>query len=228
MSNGNPVEEGNAEPATSLAGSKVAADVGLGTTNNGSGLDDYGEYDELLTSLGRTEDDDQRIAVHEAGHAVCARLLGHPLGGATVDPDPNGKYAGLVWGPRHSVAFGKDDDGDDMPELCDKLRDLMPQDGEPRSDAADVYLHALNRCIELVAVSLPRARFLKANRCLPSVMLNIRSSMRRWSVGRPKPPRGSSVSARPWPRICAALWRSPDRAVHRLTHQAHAGRCRDR
>ncbi len=40
------------------------------------------------------------------------------------------------------------------PEICDRLRDLMPQDGERRSDAADIYLHALNRCIELAAASV--------------------------------------------------------------------------
>lgn len=102
---------------------------------------------------GRSWEDDVRIAVHEAGHAVAARLLGQPLGRATIDPDPNGKYGGLVWGPHHNVAYGRDDDGDDVPELCDKLRHLMPLDGECRSDAADVYLHALNRCIELVAAS---------------------------------------------------------------------------
>jgi hypothetical protein len=114
----------------------------------------------------RTDEQDRRIAVHEAGHAVCARLLGHPLGGATVDPNPNGKYGGLVWGPRHSVAFGND--GDDVPELCDKLRDLMPQDGEARGDAADVYLHALNRCIELVAASVAE-RMLLEGEPVPSV-----------------------------------------------------------
>jgi hypothetical protein len=168
MSKGNPVEERNAEPATSLAGTEAAACVGMGNTDDGSGLDESDEYDELLASLGRTEEEDQRIAVHEAGHAVCARLLGHPLGGATVDPDPNGKYGGLVWGPRHSVAFGKDDDADDLPELCDKLRDLLPQDGEPRSDAADVYLHALNSCIELVAASVAE-RMLLAGEPVPSV-----------------------------------------------------------
>jgi hypothetical protein len=167
MSEHNPAEEGNAQPATFLAGAEAAAGVGLGTTNNGSGLDaEVDEYDELLVSLGRTEDDDQRIAVHEAGHAVCARLLGHPLGGATVDPDPNGKYGGLVWGPRHSVAFGHD--GDDVPELCDKLRDLMSQDGEARGDAADVYMHALNRCIELVAASVAE-RMLLEGEPVPSV-----------------------------------------------------------
>jgi hypothetical protein len=166
MSKGNPAEEGNAQPATSLAGTEAAACAGVGTTDDGSGLDEIDEYDELLVSLGRTEERDQRVSVHEAGHAVCARLLGHPLGGATVDPDPNGKYGGLVWGPRHSVAFGND--GDDVPELCDKLRDLMPQDGEPRSDAADVYLHALNRCIELAAASVAE-RMLLEGEPVPSV-----------------------------------------------------------
>ena len=55
-----------------------------------------------------------------------------------------------------------------MPELCDKLRDLMPQDGEPRSDAADIYLHALNRCIELVAASVAE-RMLLEGEPVPSV-----------------------------------------------------------
>jgi hypothetical protein len=126
------------------------------------------DYDRLLAAIRRTEDDDLRISIHEAGHAIAARLLGQPLGGATIDPDPNGKYGGLVWGPRHSVAYGKDDDRDDVPELCDKLRDLMPQDGEARSDAADVYLHALNRCIELVAASVAE-RMLLEGEPVPSV-----------------------------------------------------------
>jgi hypothetical protein len=165
MSKGNPVEEGNAEP--SLAGTEAAACVGMGNTDDGSGPDaEIDEYDELLAVIGRTEDDDLRISIHESGHAICARLLGQPLGGATVDPDPSGKFGGLVWGPRHSAAFGND--GDDVPEICDKLRDLMPQDGEPRSDAADVYLHALNRCIELSAASVAE-RMLLEGEPVPSV-----------------------------------------------------------
>jgi hypothetical protein len=55
----------------------------------------------------------------------------------------------LVWGPRRSAAFGNDVDADDVPDLCDKLREVMPRDGERRADAADVYMHALNRCIEI-------------------------------------------------------------------------------
>jgi hypothetical protein len=65
----------------------------------------------------------------------------------TADPGPNGKYGGLVWGPRRSAAFGNDADA--VPDLCDKLRAMMPKDGERRADAADAYMHALNRCIEI-------------------------------------------------------------------------------
>ncbi len=161
-----PADERDEQAATSPAGTVTAACVGVGNADDGGGHERVDEYDTLLASLGRTEEEDERIAVHEAGHAVCARLLGHPLGGATVDPDPNGKYGGLVWGPRHSVAFGND--GDDVPELCDKLRTLMPQDGETRSEAADVYLHALNCCIELVAASVAE-RMLLAGEPVPSV-----------------------------------------------------------
>jgi hypothetical protein len=163
-----PADEGNAQPAASPAGTVTAACVGVGT-DNGGGHEEVDEYDQLLAALGRTEEGDERIAVHEAGHAVCARLLGHPLGGATVNPDPNGKYGGLVWGPRHSVAYtGKDNDPDDVPELCDNLGALMPKDGEPRSDAADVYLHALNRCIELAAAAVAE-RMLLPGEPVPSV-----------------------------------------------------------
>jgi hypothetical protein len=69
---------------------------------------------------------------------------------------------------RHSAAYGEDDTHEGVPQLCDKLRDLMPQDGEPRSDAADVHLHALNRCIELVAASVAE-RMLLPGEPVPSV-----------------------------------------------------------
>lgn len=130
--------------------------------------DEHDEYDDLLAEIGRTEDEDKRIAVHEAGHAVAARLLGKPIAGATINPDPNGKYGGLVWGRRHSVAFGSEDDGDDVPELCDNIRELMPQDGETRGDVADIYLHVLDRCIELAAASVVE-RMLLPGQPVPSV-----------------------------------------------------------
>jgi hypothetical protein len=66
--------------------------------------------EELLASLGRTREQDHGIAVHEAGHAVCARLLRHALGGATVDPGPG--YEGRVWGERHVEAEDRGDAAD--------------------------------------------------------------------------------------------------------------------
>lgn len=130
--------------------------------------DEPDAYDLLLNEIGRSEEEDERIAVHEAGHAVAARLLGNPLGGATINPDPNGKYGGLVWGPRHSVAFGNDDEGHDVPELCAKLGELMPQDGEARGDAADIYLHVLDRCVELAGAAAAE-RMLLPGEPVPSV-----------------------------------------------------------
>jgi hypothetical protein len=44
----------------------------------------------------------------------------------------------------------------------------MPRDGEPRADTADIYLHALNRCIELVAASVAE-RMLLEGEPVPSV-----------------------------------------------------------
>jgi hypothetical protein len=147
MSKENPAEEGNAEPATSLAEKEAAACVGVGT-GNGSGLDVGGaEYDKLLASLGRTEEEDQRIAVHEAGHAVCARLLGHPLGGATVDPGTG--YQGRVWGERHVEAFANG--RGDASDVREALAPLMPQAGEDRSAISDVFGNVYAHCIELMA-----------------------------------------------------------------------------
>jgi hypothetical protein len=136
MSKGNPAAEGNAQPATSLAETEAAACLGAGNTDYGSGLDsEVDEYDELLAVLGRTEEQDQRIAVHEAGHAVCARLLGHPLGGATIDPGTG--YQGRVWGERHveACANGRGDASD----VREALAPLMPQAGEDRSAVSDVF-----------------------------------------------------------------------------------------
>jgi len=160
MPNGSPADDGVAEHAGCLAGSRAAASVSvIDASSSGPDEASQHEYDQLLAALGRTEEFDQRIAIHEAGHAVCARLLGQPLGGATINPDPSGKYGGLVWGPQYSVAFANDDD-DDVPDVCDQLRTLMPQAGEPRADAADIYLHALNRCMEIAAASVAERMFL--------------------------------------------------------------------
>lgn len=105
------------------------------------------EYDDLLASLGRTEEQDQRVAVHEAGHAVAARLLGHLLGGATVDPGPG--YEGRVWGERHAEAFAEG--RGDAADLREAIAPLMPNVGEDHSAVADIFGSVYTQVIELLA-----------------------------------------------------------------------------
>jgi hypothetical protein len=105
------------------------------------------EYDELLAALGRTYDQDVRIAVHESGHAVAARLLGHSLGGATVTPGTG--YEGRVWGERHVEAFAEG--RCDAADVREALASEMPQAGEDRRPVADVFGNVYAHCIELMA-----------------------------------------------------------------------------
>ena len=123
-----PADDGNAQPAASLAGNVAAAAVGVGNTDAGSGHDvEVDKYDELLASLGRTEDDDQRIAIHEACHAVAARSLGHEVGGVTVNPDPDRGSAGLCWGVGYKEAFASG--RGDASNVREALAPMMPKAG---------------------------------------------------------------------------------------------------
>jgi hypothetical protein len=146
MSEGDPAEEGNAQPATPLCGTWAAAHVEVGHNGSGSKAE-VDEYDELLAALGRTYDQDVRIAIHEAGHAVCARLLGNHVGGATVDPGPG--YEGRVWGERHVEAFAEG--RGDAADVREALAPMMPKAGENVSSVSDVFANVHSHCIELAA-----------------------------------------------------------------------------
>jgi hypothetical protein len=147
MTEGIPADEGPEQVATSPAGMATAACVGVGNADNGSGPEEVDEYDELLASLGRTEEEDERIAVHEAGHAVAGRLLGHEIGGVTVNP-ANG-YEGLCWGVGHTQAFAQG--RGDASDVREALAPLMPKPGEDRSAVSDVFGKVHAQCVELMA-----------------------------------------------------------------------------
>jgi hypothetical protein len=135
------------EQAPPVAGTVTAACVGAGNADDGGGHEGVDEYDTLLAVLGRSHDDDEHIAVHEAGHIVVARLLGHPLGGATVDPGPG--YQGRVWGEGHAEAFANG--RGDASHVREALAPLMPKPGEDRSSVSDVFGSVYGQCMELMA-----------------------------------------------------------------------------
>jgi hypothetical protein len=137
----------NSQPATALAGMEAAAGV-EGTTDNGSGLD-ADDHDELLASLGRTREQDQRIAVHEAAHALCARLLGHEVGGVTVNPDAAQGCEGLCWGVGYTEAFSEG--RGDAADVREAIASEMLQAGEDRRPVADVFANVYAKCIEFLA-----------------------------------------------------------------------------
>ena len=142
-----PADEDGELLAASPAGTVTAACVGVGNTDDGGGHEEADEYDQLLAVLGRTEEEDERVAVHEAGHAVVARLLGHEVGGVTVNP-ANG-YEGLCWGVGHTQAFAQG--RGDASDVRKVLAPMMPKPGEDRSSISDVFANVHAQCIELMA-----------------------------------------------------------------------------
>ena len=107
------------------------------------------EYAKLLAVIGRTEDDDLRISIHESGHAIAARLLGHEVGGVSVTPDAARGCEGLCWGVGHTEAFAEG--RGDASDVRDVLGPVMPQAGEDRSAVSDIYGSVYAQCIELLA-----------------------------------------------------------------------------
>jgi hypothetical protein len=146
MTEGIPADEVPEQLAASPAATVTAACVG-GNTDNGGGHEEVDPYVQLLAALGRSEEHDHRIAVHEAGHAVAARLLGHPLGGATVDPGPG--YEGRIWGEHHVEAFSQG--RGDASDVRGALAPMMPKAGEDRAPVADIFGQVHSHCLELLA-----------------------------------------------------------------------------
>jgi hypothetical protein len=74
-------------------------------------------------------------------------VLGHPLGGATVDPGLG--YEGRVWGEHHMEAFTEG--RGDASNIREVLAPSMPAPGEDRSSVSDVFGNVYAHCIELMA-----------------------------------------------------------------------------
>ena len=99
------------------------------------------------SGVGRSELDDWRTALHEAGHTVVGKAIGLDVAGCTIVPGDG--FGGLTWGPLFDRSMLSTDN--DVPDLCEKIADLMPGPGEPRDDVADVYEHVHSRVVDLCA-----------------------------------------------------------------------------
>ena len=96
----------------------------------------------------RSEADDARVAVHEAGHAGIGRqLYGAAIGGVTIQADEG--YSGLCWGPLYDRRrkFSESQ----APSLCEKLTATIPAVGESREATADIYLAVFHHLVDLCA-----------------------------------------------------------------------------
>jgi hypothetical protein len=96
---------------------------------------------------GRSELDDWRIALHEAGHVVVGRALGEEVGGVTIVPGPD--FGGLTWGPKGNSS--RLSSLDEKPDICAKITALMPAFGEPRVNAAEIFTYCHVRVVDLCA-----------------------------------------------------------------------------
>jgi hypothetical protein len=92
-----------------------------------------------------------------------ARLLGHEVGGATVNP-ANG-YEGLCWGIGHTQAFAQG--RGDASDVRQVLAPLMPKAGEDRSAISDVFGNVYAQGIELMAGRAAERMLLEADPVTP-------------------------------------------------------------
>jgi hypothetical protein len=144
-----PPDDGNARPASSPAGMATAGEVGSNTDHSGRQPEVDQDDDDWSPVPGRSWDEDVRIAIHEAGHAVAARLLGRQVGGVTVNPDTDRGFEGLCWGVGYKEAFNQG--RGDASDVREALAPLMPEPGEDRRAVSDIFGHVRDQCIEFLA-----------------------------------------------------------------------------
>jgi hypothetical protein len=150
MTEGIPADGGNEQAATSPAGMATAACVGVGNADNGGGPEEVDGYDELLGVLARTEEHDQRVAIHELGHVFVNRLIGNSsIDEVTINPGDG--FEGLCRGARRAAFVSGGAVGVDARDIREVLQPLMPREGEDRRAKADVFQSVLDAVTEMMA-----------------------------------------------------------------------------
>jgi hypothetical protein len=121
-------------------------------------------YERLLAEIGRSEEEDQSVACHEAAHCLAWLLLNSDTSRkiARVTITPGDTYEGRVWGERQSNTFARDIDASDVRGV---LEPLMPGAGEDRANIADVFSSVYHQCLEYVSGRIGEEMFSEGSTC---------------------------------------------------------------
>src|SRR5947207_4928226 len=93
-------------------------------------------YDDLLATIGRTEEQDRRVAIHELSHFFVNRLLGtSSISEVTINPAVD--YEGLCRGARQAAFTKEGVVGVDAADIRKILQPMMPEPGQDRVSKAD-------------------------------------------------------------------------------------------
>jgi hypothetical protein len=122
------------------------------------GHEEQDDYDRLLVSIGRTEEQDRRIAIHELSHFFVNRLLGSSsICEVTIDPAED--YEGLCRGARRTAFVRDGVAGVDAADIRKILQPIMPRPGDDRAPKVDVFQSVLDACTELMAGEIGEGMF---------------------------------------------------------------------
>jgi hypothetical protein len=109
-------------------------------------------YLEVLAAIGRSEEQDERIAYHELGHFVIDRVTG--TGGIwIISITPRDGFEGICRGARSEAFVNNGATGTGCLDASDVraiLAPLMPKAGESRDDKADVYASVFDSVVQLM------------------------------------------------------------------------------
>jgi hypothetical protein len=116
-------------------------------------------YEQLLAEIGRSEEEDQSVACHEAAHCLAWLLLNsdasRKIAGVTITPGDT--YEGRVWGERQIKTYAAGDI--DATDVRGVLEPLMPGAGENRANVADVFASTYSQVIEYVSGRIGQEMF---------------------------------------------------------------------
>jgi hypothetical protein len=103
---------------------------------------------------GRTALRNRQIAGHEAGHALTTRALGDRCWSVSIVRGDGFEGRCIRSGPPSALTLTDQDEVMEREELlttCERLAELTPKLGTPRSESSEYYIRSQNNIIALVA-----------------------------------------------------------------------------